>query len=175
MHECLGVLMALSDFASLANIIAAIAVVVSLFYLSRQVRQANLFARSAVRQRMIEQTHEELYVLVNNPDLREAWRRSAKLDGEAQSKLSFFLAAAMRQREWEWFQYRDGVIDHDIYCAYHEVIAFHLGAPRTRAWWATVGRLGFNPEFVERVDALLAERPLTDEYFDKIRNFDPTA
>ena len=147
--------MELSDFASVANIIAALAVVVSLLYLSRQVQLANLLARSAVRQRMVEQTHEELHVLVNNPDLREAGRRGAKLDAEAQSKLSFFLAAAMRQREWEWFQYRDGVINHEVYCAYHEVIAFHLGAPRTRRWWTKVGRLGFNPEFVEVVDALL--------------------
>jgi len=172
LDHCLAMQMALSDVAALANIIAAIAVVMSLLYLSRQVRQANLFAKSAVRQRMVEQTHEELYVLVNNADLREAFRRGARLNPEAQSKLSFFLAAAMRQREWEWFQYRDGVIDQEVYCAYHEVIAFHLGAPRTRAWWATVGRLGFNPEFVAVVDAFLASRPLTDEYFEKIRSFD---
>lgn len=165
--------MTLGDLASIGNIVAAIAVVLSLIYLSRQIRQANLFAKSAVRQRMVEQTHEELYVLMSDPELREAWRPSAKLTGEAQSKLSFFLAAAMRQREWEWFQYRDGVIDGEVYRAYHEVIGFHLGAPRTRAWWASVGRLGFNPEFVADVDALLATRPLTDEYFDRIRCFDP--
>ena len=123
-----------SDIASIANVVAAIAVIVSLIYLSRQVRQANLFARANVRQRMVEQTHEELHVLVNDPELREVFRRGAKLSGEAQSKLSFFLAAAMRQREWEWYQYRDGVIDRAVYCAYHEVIAFHLGGPRTRNW-----------------------------------------
>jgi hypothetical protein len=167
-----GCFMTLNDVASLGNIIAAMAVVASLFYLSRQVRLANLFALSQVRQRMVEQTHEELYVLMNNPDLRDAWRRSVTLSGDAQSKLSFFLAAAMRQREWEWFQYRDGIITHEVYQAYHEVIAFHLGAPRTRNWWATVGRLGFNPDFVAEVDALLAARPLTDGYFDKIRCFD---
>lgn len=164
--------MTLSDVASIANVIAAIAVVVSLIYLSRQVRQANLLARSQVRQRMVEQTHEELYVLMNDPELRESFRRGARLSAETQSKLAFFLAAAMRQREWEWFQFKDGVIDQDVYCSYHEVIAFHLGAPRTRSWWATVGRLGFNPEFVTDVDTLLANRPLTDDYYERIRVFD---
>ncbi len=164
--------MTLSDIAAIGNIVAAIAVVLSLIYLSRQVRQANLFAKSNARQRMVEQTHEELYQLVSDPDLRYAWHRDAKLSPEAQSKFHFFLAAAMRQREWEWFQYRDGVIDQATYCAYHEVIAFHLGAPRTRRWWASVGRLGFNPEFVAEVDALLLNRPLTDAYFDEIRRFD---
>ena len=164
--------MTLNYIVSFGNIVAAIAVVASLFYLSRQVRLANLFAKSQVRQRMVEQGTEELYMLVNNPDLRDAWRPGVKLSGEAQSKLSFFLSAAMRQREWEWFQYRDGIINQEIYRAYHEVIGFHLGAPRTRNWWATVGRLGFNSEFVTEVDALLANRPLTDDYFEKIRCFD---
>ncbi len=150
-----GVEMTLSDLASIGNIVAAIAVVISLIYLARQVRHANLLAKSEVRQRMVEQTHEELYVLMNNPDLRESWLPQTKLSAEAQSKLAFFLAAAMRQREWEWYQYKDGLIGPDVYRAYHEVIAFHLGAPRTRNWWVTVGRLGFHPEFVAEVDGLL--------------------
>ena len=122
---------------------------------------------------MVEQAHDELYMLMNSPDLRESWLRGPKLSAEAQSKLAFFLAAAMRQREWEWYQYKDGLIDRDVYRAYHEVIAFHLGTPRTRNWWVKVGRLGFNPEFVAEVDALLEDRPFTDDYFEKIRNFDP--
>ncbi len=165
--------MTLNDVASIGNIVAAIAVVFSLIYLSRQVRHANLLARSHVRQRMVEQAHDELYVLMNNPDLREAWLPETKLSAEAQSKLAFFLAAAMRQREWEWYQYKDGLIDRDVYCAYYEVIAFHLGAARTRNWWVTVGRLGFNPEFVAEVDALVEKRPLSYNYFEKIRSFDP--
>ena len=165
--------MTLSDVASVGNIIAAIAVVMSLIYLSRQVRHANLIARSNVRQRMVEQAHDELYILMNNPDLRESWLPDTKLSAEAQSKLAFFLAAAMRQREWEWYQYKDGLIDRGVYGAYHDVIAFHLGAARTRNWWVTVGRLGFQPEFVAEVDALLENRPLSYDYFEKIRNFDP--
>lgn len=164
--------MTLGDLASIGNIIAAIAVVISLIYLARQVQHSNLLARSHVRQRMVEQAHDELYILMNNPDLRESWLPETKLSAEAQSKLAFFLAAAMRQREWEWYQYKDGLIDREVYCAYHEVIAFHLGASRTRNWWLTVGRLGFNPEFVAEVDALLESRPFTYEYFEKIRTFD---
>jgi hypothetical protein len=71
----------------------------------------------------------------------------------------YFLLAAMRQREWEWFQYKDGVI------------ALHLGIERTRRWWRTVGRVGFNAAFVVDVDALLAKHPITT-YFEEIRKFD---
>jgi hypothetical protein len=83
----------------------------------------------------------------------------------------YFLLAAMRQREWEWFQYKDGVIKKDVYAAYHEVIGLHLGIPKTRRWWKTVGRIGFNSSFVTEVDALLASRPITN-YFEEIRVFD---
>ncbi len=38
------------------------------------------------------------------------------------------------------------------------IIALHLGTPRTRHWWNTVGRIGFNPEFVEEVDTFIADR-----------------
>ena len=127
--------MTLSDLASIGNIVAAIAVVMSLIYLSRQVRQTTLIAKSSVRQRMVEQTHDELYQLVHDAELRDSWRRDVKLSGEAQSKLAFFLAAGMRQREWEWFQYKDGVIDEDSYRAYHQFLV--RGAPRWKAitWW----------------------------------------
>jgi hypothetical protein len=51
------------------------------------------------------------------------------------------------------------------------VIALHLGVPRTRRWWQTVGRIGFDAGFVASVDAFLAQRPTT-QYFEEIRRFD---
>jgi hypothetical protein len=51
------------------------------------------------------------------------------------------------------------------------VIALHLGIERTRRWWRTVGRVGFNAAFVADVDALLAKHPITT-YFEEIRKFD---
>lgn len=164
--------MTIGDLGSIGNILAAIAVAVTLVYLSRQVKQANLLAKSQARQRMAEQAQEEIYQWMNNPDLPKSFLPAANLPAEAQVKLHFFLLAAMRQREWEWFQYKDGVIDKDVYQAYHGVIALHLGVARTRNWWRTVGRVGFNPEFVAEVDAFLVDQPLMDAYYEEIRNFD---
>jgi hypothetical protein len=77
----------------------------------------------------------------------------------------------MRQREWEWFQLRDGIIREDVQGAYREVIGLHLGIERTRRGWRSVGRVGFNPEFVAMVDDFLKDRP-TISYFDDILDFD---
>ena len=167
--------MTLNDLGSIANLLSAIAVLATLVYLAVQVEQSNRLARSQSRQRMIEQTQQELYQWIDNPDLREAFLSSKVPSPETQSKMHFFLLSAMRQREWEWFQYKDGIINKDVYVAYHGVIALHLGIPRTRKWWKTVGRMGFNPTFVDEVDAFLEGQPLTEQYYEDIRCFDALA
>ncbi len=163
--------MTLSDLGIIANVLSAIAVLGTLIYLSRQVQQGNLLAKAHARQRMVEQTNEELYVLANDAVLRECFVKPAELSREEQGKLHFFLIAAMRQREWEWFQHRDGVIDKTVAKAYFGIIALHLGVPRTRHWWRTIGRVGFNPDFVAEVDAFIADQRTTT-YFEDMICFD---
>ena len=166
--------MTLNEIGSLANLLAAIGVLITLIYLSRQVRQGNMLAKYQARQRMVEQAQEELYHWGDNPGLRDSFVKKEPLTAHEQEEVHYFLLAAMRQREWEWFQFKDGVIKKEVYEAYHGVIALHLGIERTRRWWRTVGRVGFNPDFVADVDALLAKRPTTT-YFDDIRKFDAAA
>ena len=143
--------------SAIAQIIGVIVVVITLIYLAEQVRQGNLLARSQVRQRMIEHTQDELYTQIADLSITYANVKDGPLTAEEQAKLSLFLTSFMRQREWEWFQYRDGVIDDDIYKAYHDVIAIHLGTPRARKWWKVLGRYAFNADFVADVDDLLAK------------------
>src|SRR6185436_12727168 len=114
--------MTISDLAVIGDLLSSAAVVATLVFLTLQVKQANRLARSQARQRMAEQAQAELYQWMENPDLRDAYLPGAKLSDEMQGKLHFFLLAAMRQREWEWFQFKDGVIRNDVYKAYHEVI-----------------------------------------------------
>jgi hypothetical protein len=163
--------MSLNDISSIANLIAAIGVLITLIYLARQVRQANLLAKFQVRQHMAEQAQSELYRWASDPSLRNSFVTANELSAAEQEVVHYFLLAAMRQREWEWFQYKDGVIKKDVYEAYHGVIALHLGIERTRRWWRTVGRVGFDAAFVADVDALLAKHPITT-YFEEIRKFD---
>jgi len=161
----------LSDVGIIANVLSAVAVLGTLIYLSRQVRQGNLLAKAHARQRMVEQTHQELYTLMNDANLRECFVKPTELSRDEQGKLHFFLIAAMRQREWEWFQLRDGVIEESVAKAYFAIIALHLGTSRTRDWWATIGRIGFDADFVAEVDQFVADRPTTT-YFENAMSFD---
>jgi hypothetical protein len=163
--------MSIQDLGSIGELVAALAVLITLVYLSLQVRQGNLLAKSQARQRMVEHAQSELYTQMNDPSVTYAVIKEGALTEEEQAKLSLFLTAFMRQREWEWFQYQDGVIDKDVYRAYHDVIGIFLSSKRTRKWWNSLGRFAFNQSFVEDVDNLL-DNTEPNSYLSDIRKWD---
>lgn len=142
---------------TIIQMIGVIAVVGTLIYLAAQVRQGNVFAKLQARQRMIEQQDNELFAQMNDPSITYASVKEGPLTKDEQARLSLFLIAFLRQREWEWLLYKDGIIDETSYQTYHEVIAIYLGTLRARKWWKVLGRHAFNAEFVEQVDLLLAK------------------
>jgi hypothetical protein len=156
---------------AIAQLFGDVVVAITLIYLAAQVRQGNRVARLQVRQRMIEQTERELYAQMADPAITYANVKSSSLSEEEQVKLALFLIAFMRQREWEWFQLRDGSIGADVYEAYQQVIAIHLGTQRGRKWWKVIGRYAFNPEFVATVDGLLA-KTADSTYLHDMRTWD---
>jgi len=156
---------------AVGEIIGAIAVVATLGYLARQMRQANLHAKSQARQRMIEQAQDELYQIVNDPSIHELFVRDGSLEPDEQVKLNAYLASFLRQREWEWFQYRDGILDKSTFESYYSVIALLLGTERTHRWWKRIGKSGFNESFVDEVDELLGSAGLSP-YMHEIRSWD---
>jgi hypothetical protein len=149
--------------------LAAIAVFITLVYLARQVKQGNVLARYQARQAMMEQDLATLQLQIENVGIPLVFTNE-NASREDLMKLHLFLTRILRQREWEWFQYRDGIIDEGVYKTYHEVIAIFLATPVTQNWWNTIGRMGMNPGFVEDVDALLSDRGHT-EYWERAREF----
>jgi len=161
--------MTLEQYANLADIVGVLLIVASLVYVARQVKLGNALAKYQVRQAMMEKDLTALQLEIANPDITFAF--SNENPGRVEMmKMHLFLTHLMRQREWEWFQVRDGIINEDVYETYHELNAIVLGTPRTREWWKGVGRLGMNPDFVEDVDVLLSKRGLTT-YWDEVRKF----
>ena len=59
--------MSLMEIGAIGEFAAAIAVLITLIYLSIQVRQSNAQARLEVRRVMFEYDHRELYRLVDDP------------------------------------------------------------------------------------------------------------
>lgn len=159
--------MTLEEYAYLAEILGVIIVIVTLLYLSVQVRQGAVLLRSESRQALINNDRDVLLAYLDNIDLFEKMAGPDKLSHSEQWRFSVLWIINMRNREHEWLQYNDGILDEVTWLSYLGILHFTLGSERRRAWW-NVAKNAFNPEFVKMVDQFVGDPPqsdLMDEYF----------
>jgi hypothetical protein len=162
--------MTIQDFGALGELVAAVAVVITLVYLTIQVRQGNNLVRAQTRQSMMEQTRAELYKLIDEPSILYCFSKEEALTPDEKAKFTSWLAAAMRQREYEWSQYRNGVIDRATWETYQRLIPHLVGTQRALKWWQKSTQF-FEPGFVKSVNELLARPPQTS-IFEEIAALD---
>ena len=138
--------------AALTQIVSTIAVVVSLLYLARQMKQSTATARGAAYQSFVEQQGALTTAFLANPQLTEVFYR-AVVKREAANEFSDVDRTAVtmlcvhqaRIYEAMFRQVREGVLDES---ALHLVagIAF-LNSPAWTDVWPLVSH-AFSPEFV---------------------------
>ena len=155
--------MTLEQFAYLAEIIGVIIVVVTLLYLSVQVRQGANLMRSESRQALVNNTREQLLAYLDNVDLFDKMAGEEKLSPADQLRFSAVWLMNMRNREHEWFQYKDGILDEPTWLSYREIIRLTLSSKRHRTWWNKM-KVVFDSEFVEIVDRFIGDTPESDSW-----------
>lgn len=155
--------MNLEQWAYVSQIAGAVAVVASLIYLALQVRHANVLSRAQTRQSMMELTQEQLLLQVTDPAIWLGVFSKTPHSLEEKVKVNMWLTLFMRQREYEWLTYKEGIMDAKMFHAYAGVISVILGTERNRRWWALRREVKeFDPAFMDYVDDLLARTPLTN-------------
>ena len=154
--------------------IGAIAVVVTLVYLALQLKygreslEANTKAiRAQAISDITRNVHEQMHMLVQGHDMVGAFQRFASDD--PLKPLDAFLidshlSAVFVARQNEFFQWKQGLIDEEVFRSLHHVVLTLLGAPDGRHWWDHEGRRMYAPQFVEFVDNLRRENPV--DHFD---------
>jgi len=166
--------MTLEQFAYLAEIIGVVIVVVTLLYLSAQVRQGANLMRSESRQALLNNTREHLKGYLDDVDLFDRLEGEEKLSKADQLRFSVLWITNMRLREHEWFQYRDGILDEPTWRSYREIIRLTLSSKRHRTWWKSMKGV-FDPEFVEIVDQYIGQTPESNIWDEKLRGWERTA
>ncbi|MDJ0652568.1 MAG: hypothetical protein QNJ40_00315 [Xanthomonadales bacterium] len=161
--------MTIQELGSLGEFIASIAVLVTLVYLAIQVRHANVLAKAQTRERMVEQAQQEVYKgFIDNPSVLRSLYKPEPLEEKEWIQLSGWVLAAMRQREYEYFQMKDGNIEKEVWEAYRGLITIHLGSARMRRWWDEWGHVPFNGEFCAMVTELL-DAQANPHYFEGLK------
>ena len=158
--------MTLEQYANLAEVIGVIVIVVTLVYLSVQVRQGAELLRSESRQAQVANDQNGVYRFVEHPELGRLFSQKETPSFEEKIKLQFWIVGQMRAREHEWLQHRSGAMDEETWLSYRDVIYFLLGTERARALWVMCSPF-FNPDFAEMVGKMIEEVPCID-FWEKL-------
>lgn len=135
--------------------IGAVAVVVTLIYLATQIRQNNELLRSGSRQSLVTNDLTSLAANMEHSDVIAKYATKQPLSPEEQLRLSFMFALDLRNREFEYFQYVNGLLDEETWMSYQQVILINHSSELGRKWWNEIGRGFVDPQFAKRVDVLL--------------------
>lgn len=146
------------------TLVANLAVVAGIVFVAVEVRQNNELLRSESRQALVTNDIASLAANFQNADVFAKLVAAERMSAEDQLRLSFMFALDLRNREFEYFQYVNGILDEQTWLAYRHVILINHSAGLGRNWWDAVGRSLVDPDFANLVDELLADATPEDTY-----------
>lgn len=142
--------------SAVGEILGAMAVVVTLFYLARQIRQNTIVTRAETTKDLYLASVQSIMELAGNDELAKTWtdiRRFPDIDTSRRWALfqSFF-----RLYELQHNFYRQGLLDDEIADSYARVIQMFGASRHFPEYWDNA-RKTFHPEFAIYVDDLLQQ------------------
>ncbi|MEQ8952806.1 MAG: hypothetical protein RL120_01650 [Gammaproteobacteria bacterium] len=143
---------ALNDWLSLA---ANLGVIAGIVFLAIELRQNNELLRSESRRALLSNDQASIIQCLANYDIFAKINQQEKLSQDDQLRLSMIYALDLRNREFEFFQFKNGLLDEDTWKSYRDILIWNHSTPRGRVWWNKLGRSMVNAEFSVMADKLL--------------------
>jgi hypothetical protein len=153
--------MTLEQYAYLAEIIAAVAVIPSLLYLAVQVRQGNAQSSAAARYAFIEAMSDINMSIAQDKQTASVWRRglasSDALDDD--EKMQFWMLVGQYGNAWSvlYQLYRDRMLPETQWKVVRNDLLSILSSAGGNTFWRLFGSGAFDRDFVAYVDAELAK------------------
>ncbi len=147
--------MTLLEWGALGELIGGIAIIVSLIYVGRQLKQSNSMARSGVRQEISSELNFWATSIACSPSLGEALTKvhleglvAKNATGLESVQLAYILSAFVSQQHFAYEQWKEGNLTdremEDLFGPPSEL----LSMPYLKSIWGPV-RKGFPKDFVE--------------------------
>lgn len=150
---------ALEQMYYIGEIIGVIAVIASLLYVGKQLRQNTQAIEATSRQGALDADTNFLNQIINYPDLYLSITNPEPTDEEL-VRYFFSLILFVRGRENDWAQYQQGVMDEATWERYKISIFAYLAYERNRNWWTNYGVSRFDPQFVAVVNDIIEKTPV---------------
>jgi hypothetical protein len=142
----------------IAEVVAAFAVVVSLWYLAVQLKQSTELAKAELEVQLgvtWAQLHDNM---IQNPGLAKAYDLAEKnwseMSDEDVRAYLWFVAKSFHILEGMFRQYQRGLMAEDVWEPYDRYISGVMKIEAVRGWWQSDGSLT-SREFKSHVDNLL--------------------
>ena len=129
-----------------------------------EIRQNNELLRSESRQALVTNDVASLAANFQNADVFGKLVSDSEMSAEDQLRLSFMFALDLRNREFEYLQHVNGLLDEQTWLAYRHVILINHSTGLGRKWWNEIGRGIVDPDFAKLVDELLVDAKPDDTY-----------
>jgi hypothetical protein len=156
--------MSLEEISYIGQIAASIAVVGSLIYLARQVRQAERNQRAIIQQGRADRTAAGALAMAT-PELACVFskgRAGERLTREEFDQWMMMCRAVLFGAEDSFLQHEAGLLDKSAYDSVIAAAQFNLASPGVRAAWKLLSGQ-FGREFREFVDSSIERTPVVPD------------
>ncbi|MFT4562885.1 MAG: hypothetical protein ACI9BW_002635 [Gammaproteobacteria bacterium] len=134
-----GLQMEWEVIATIAEVVGAVAVIVTLLYLSTQIRQTNKAIRSSSFHEITNSWNEINGWMATDESLARILRiglaKPEDLTEDEFARMSFVLLAAFHVMETIYFQREAGTVDSRLWEAEKRSMKTFLNSPGGRMWW----------------------------------------
>lgn len=151
--------MSLSDLASIGSFISGAAVLVSLVYLSLQIRQNSRHSQALIQQgraARVAETALRFAELRNSDGLDKCFNGDPDVSAKDLARFLYICRAAFVSAEDSFFQHREGLLGGLAFGSYEAGLKTGLGAPGLGAGWKLTRDM-YEPEFRDYIDRTLGD------------------
>lgn len=144
-----------SALSAVANVLAAVAVMVTVAYLAIQIRENTRATRSQTYQLATSALAEMAAIVGSDTELARIFRvgmvTPEKLDQDEFAQFGYLGISLFRRFENVFFQHQSGMIDEDFWIGHRDNILWFFHRPGMQAWWRD-RKFAFSKSFREFLD-----------------------
>ena len=150
--------MSLDMLANAATVVEAAFVVISVFFIWREIRQSNKLTKAANVQALTELSSPFNMQLIQDRQMAEFWYKGAsqfdKMDEIDQRRYMELLIWWLILHENVYYQYAKGLIDKDFYAGWSYDLEKFVKLQNLGRHWESM-RISYQAEFAEHVSELI--------------------
>ena len=150
----------ISEWGSIAEVVTAIAVVISLIYVGLEVHRNTVTQVQASTQALITDINRSYEIIAENSELSCIYMRGmadfSVLSAHEKLRFSAYAMMAFRSLEDLHTQWLEGLVDARIWAGFERQMGEVVQEAGLRQWW-TIRRQYFNDEFQAFIDSKIAE------------------